>query len=546
MGCINMMADINDEPVGWQTYHGRRSTWSIIFSCISTIVACSWSVQHLNVPGRRDGLWTRFSRSLKWMVINVLFPEFIVIHAILELILAMQAFMEMATKRDYDLKYPWWYRNGRHERTKGNNDLEASRARGDVKWTLTHCFFANMGGIVYQQDSGSFPLTALQIAQGPLIHQNPRISQEKIEDSSKQDWFAKIVAALQFLQLVLSLIVRTCKGLAFSQLETITLGLAVCGAVIYLLYLYKPQNVNTPYEWAEPKQLSKSNTNSHVPIQSQKFQITFDSFWDILVNKSVGKDTINRIPNDNIPISRGGVAHPAIFLLAASSGLFGALHAIAWRFEFPTEVEQILWQTATVVAATSPVLGLITIPFLQVTRSWGNPQEFIRDCLRSLREYSWGASNEERDQAGLVYSKLEKLYAEIGEKREESYKDIFGWEQSPQLARMLLLFTQDETNQQQLGFNPNFTRQFRLLVELMDGTETNKRLFDEARTHVFPRRKAIPHPVNLAVFYATSLLYCLSRLSLLAIAFSSLRRMPSSVYAQTPWIEYIPSFGLSS
>jgi hypothetical protein len=38
------------------------------------------------------------------------------------------------------------------------------------------------------------------------------------------------------------------------------------------------------------------------------------------------------------------------------------MYAIAWHFKFHIAAEKILWQTATVVAAGTLVLGLATIP----------------------------------------------------------------------------------------------------------------------------------------------------------------------------------------
>jgi hypothetical protein len=148
--------------------------------------------------------------------------------------------------------------------------------------------------------------------------------------------------------------VRTNQGLAFSQLETITLGFAVCGVVIYLIYLYKPQKVGarTPLKWqSEPVQ----GESPQVPLRPLHFEKTYDSFWDVLMNErsyaniaqaktgeQVLEQTIKRIPNDNIPISDNSVAYPGVFLLAFTSGLFGAMHAIAWHFEFPSTMEKIL------------------------------------------------------------------------------------------------------------------------------------------------------------------------------------------------------------
>lgn len=90
---------LDDRLVGWQAGNDKRGAWDINSSCLSTIVACTWSVQHLNIPGcqgvRRDGKFMQTLRSVKWMVITILFPELIVIHAIIEFNMASQALRRM-------------------------------------------------------------------------------------------------------------------------------------------------------------------------------------------------------------------------------------------------------------------------------------------------------------------------------------------------------------------------------------------------------------------------------------------------------------------
>ncbi len=230
-------------------------------------------------------------------------------------------------------------------------------------------------------------MTAIQLADELDVFDHGEITTEAIRDKSKTDWFAKGFAALQFSQLALSFMLRTNQGLAFSKLETITLGFAVCGVLTYLIYLNKPQNVGTPLTVTVREERL---AGGHQP----RYKKTYESLWAILTNRRTGADgngKVDRIPNDNIPIWGSSSVHPAIPLLAIASGLFGAIHAIAWNSEFPTAVERILWRTATVVAAGSPIVGLVTIPLAQLAVSSGDPRAFMEDCLRFLREFFWHA-----------------------------------------------------------------------------------------------------------------------------------------------------------
>lgn len=78
------------DVVGWTTGPGARGTLTLVWSCLITIFACTWTVLHLNVPGRQETSFTKTLRKLKWMAINILFPEFIFAKAVCDLRLALE------------------------------------------------------------------------------------------------------------------------------------------------------------------------------------------------------------------------------------------------------------------------------------------------------------------------------------------------------------------------------------------------------------------------------------------------------------------------
>src|SRR6187402_1327261 len=69
-----------------------RGSLNILWSCLFTIVACTWTVQHLNIPEQRDGrdpgwkgdlkwLLRRLWTSLKWMLATMIAPELLLAKA---------------------------------------------------------------------------------------------------------------------------------------------------------------------------------------------------------------------------------------------------------------------------------------------------------------------------------------------------------------------------------------------------------------------------------------------------------------------------------
>jgi hypothetical protein len=80
---------------GWQSYPSRRGTIDIFQGCVFVIVACTWTVQHLNVPATDDSARAVRFRKAKWAAVAVLFPEFILTHAFLERGAAIQSLRVM-------------------------------------------------------------------------------------------------------------------------------------------------------------------------------------------------------------------------------------------------------------------------------------------------------------------------------------------------------------------------------------------------------------------------------------------------------------------
>ncbi|KAJ5620297.1 hypothetical protein N7510_004281 [Penicillium lagena] len=526
----------SEHPVGWQSSPERRGTWDIITSCAITIFACTWSIQHLNVrgPPSRDGTMKTLLRSCKWMVITILFPEFIMAHAFFELKMAVQATERVKRVRAI-ATYPWLIevlfqnRAGNYQKRQDNQHVPKQHYPPKPEWTLEHSYFANMGGLYYDGGEGvCFPLTAFQYAQRSDFFELPDMTKEEIMDKGKQDFFAKGLAVLQISQLVLSLIVRRIQRLPFSQLETFTLGLAVCGVVTYVLYWYKPQGVGVP---VQVKKKRDSDT--------AKFEKTYDSAWKVLRNDESSNQVLtSRIPNDNIP--KGTSAHEAIPVLAVLSAAFGCLHFIAWNFEFPTAVEQLLWRIATVLSITVPVLGLTTIPLAQIPVQTGNPRDFMRHCLYMLRELSWHYPDNDKHKRALeAITELENTYNSPAGNTRRPYKEIFP---SQEIQNILIDFIENEApfdGEDSPELPKNFKSQLRLLIQRMHD-EGPKNLIENAKTDVFPQRSLLPKGVNLGVLYMTSLFYCISRLTIMALALSSLRSMPDKVYVTT-WTMNIPS-----
>ncbi|TQW02731.1 hypothetical protein IF2G_09613 [Cordyceps javanica] len=384
----------------------------------------------------------------------------------------------------------------------------------------------------------------------------------------------------------------------FSQLEMVTLSFAICGIMIYIINIHKPQGIDRA---------------TNISLRDHRYRAakqTHDSLWAILSNrrkdvphKIESKSDPPRIPNDSLPADKStNIVHPVVYPLAGVSAIFGLIHAIAWPFEFPTTEEKLLWRTATIVSAVCPIFALLSIPIAQSTESAGKPELFIIQSLRLLQEYRWhyprnypvneaiealqiifrGIVQDGEDgawrllhyslifavdsaDAGLFLRDVEDFLLLSGR-----YQNLYstpinkpGDDQVRDPGRRLELHDDEkgvsskalnepgndqgtdrrrDRKKLELHDDEEFKRNFARLVKVLYRTD-RKRLRQEARTDMWPRKSKYHRIWNDLILYGTSVLYCISRFVLLGVAFSSLRKMPGKVYVAIDWTSYLPFFG---
>ena len=74
------------EKVGFVPEPDGRGTMGLIHGCFSTIIICTWSALHLNLPADEEKWVATTCRKLKWMAIAIFAPEFIASTAVRELL----------------------------------------------------------------------------------------------------------------------------------------------------------------------------------------------------------------------------------------------------------------------------------------------------------------------------------------------------------------------------------------------------------------------------------------------------------------------------
>ena len=241
-------------------------------------------------------------------------------------------------------------------------------------WTLSHAYYANMGGIRVklghnrrQADEIDYSYyvtgTMLRDPECPktLVEAILRhgLSENDIKDKSNSDPLTKSLAILQILWLVLSMIARKARNIALSQLEIVTLAFAVMAVLIYAVCWDHPQNVDEATLVIAPTDESDLART----VDFLKLGRCDSMFGEILKIWGMGLEYPDRVQNDNLMKRVDGYNNTTLWAVAIAV-IFGGLHCLAWSFEFPTEAERVIWRCASIASATFPGISVAVILFV--------------------------------------------------------------------------------------------------------------------------------------------------------------------------------------
>ncbi|KAE8452661.1 hypothetical protein EG329_013920 [Mollisiaceae sp. DMI_Dod_QoI] len=262
------------------------------------------------------------------------------------------------------------------------------------KWTLTHSYFANMGGFDGFIDNTNFraiqPLCfILYRFRGMQSVSIPFPSRADIEDKGKADLLVKLFAILQISWLVLSVIDRGVMGLPVSQLEVATVAFSTIAIATYLCNLWKPKDVDMPINLLLP-----ANPNKGIAIEWFNQVSFFGIIFDPPKRDYRAGLYKSRVSNDKIRML--GLVPLISITTAISTLFFGGLHCIAWSFDFPSKAESLIWRIASIISASLPCIALFGN--IIVAKHTGNQRRssllFIRSRLENLGKYpkAWWTS----------------------------------------------------------------------------------------------------------------------------------------------------------
>ncbi|KIK42237.1 hypothetical protein CY34DRAFT_805141 [Suillus luteus UH-Slu-Lm8-n1] len=326
--------------------YNSRTLLDILSSCGLTLFASTWTAVHPNIPGVEDGVVLTTFYRLCLMVIALFVPESMTALA------AMQFLSARKATKDFNRAFGAQYAHDRRATWQSElavaliGDIPNSSRSSSAEWTLTHGFFACMGGFVLYIDGE--PRATLNpdelirfVREGSV--KIPVITEADIEDRSKGDVISKGVAILQLVWFVIQLIARYTQDLPVTLLEIDTLGVVALACIAYIFWWKKPKDIGRPYivHW-------NSRTTAPPPRGS-------------LTNKyHSGKRRSFVLPslgaNDGSLFGPHRAGIVSLITGCVSGMVFGGIHCLGWNFLFPRHTEQTLWRVASTGMTCSPLM----------------------------------------------------------------------------------------------------------------------------------------------------------------------------------------------
>jgi len=190
-----------------------RSIWGIIWSCLSTIFACTWIAVHPNIPAPKDTQWAVLRRRMAIMVYALIIPEIIVL----------------------------WAARQRHG---ARHYAKKHQRRG---WTMAHGFFLIMGGFTLHDEQGTalrilVPTELERLSDAGKIEW-PLVTEQEIQDRSKGDYLSKGIVLMHTFWFITQAIVRGAYRLGVTEFEIATLAFTALTGATYYHWWHKPLDV---------------------------------------------------------------------------------------------------------------------------------------------------------------------------------------------------------------------------------------------------------------------------------------------------------------
>jgi len=402
-----------------------RGTWSLLFSCTATFGFCIWTVIHPNILFGATR-WHRFGHKAVLMVESIIYPEFIIVTAFGEWLVALKLHKEwnrlVRDHPDYlGMDGAFFVVMGGFvfdtETTEDSKGSESAPERTESRATLTPAGFLKC------------------LREGRINAKT--FNKAAIVDKSKASNIVKLFSGSQALWLFAACSARWGASLPLSLLEIHILIQVACTFFVFAFWWSKPLDVNepltitlgpeptimlgpepTPTDGGAPptdRAQSPRSPRNRLYIterpSSSIAAVLCKAAYDVVValtpsplgsgfgNTSTSPNAWKDILNSN-----------ALRLLMETFFVFaaGILHAAAWYFKFPTDIERTMWRVCSV--------GLCVL--IPSALSIG----LICDFDEELVDF-WGACHLKQTDFGQIVSGLHNMASGVATKKSKGSRN---------------------------------------------------------------------------------------------------------------------------
>lgn len=301
--------------VGFQRGDKHRSSLDIILSCISTIIICVITAMHFNVPEEPRVHRLEFGKKIQsvdyWKDLAERVSLYAAIFLVPEVIVSLASTEYAFALHDRDVM---------------------QTTRSIEGWTLKHSFFAQMGGFTIGGEtvhSGTEILSwGVELNKGFCENLG-----YEINDKSKADLLAKLLAITQISRFLLETISRAVHSYPISPLEYFTCAQVICALMTYYLWFHKPRNVLEPIQLMTARDVSLQN------VEKKRFSDLSRR------GKHFYRAQIYR--GGSSIFFPGKYATVVVPLIAVAA--VGASALASWKAQYRSSTAHVLWTTCNVV-----------------------------------------------------------------------------------------------------------------------------------------------------------------------------------------------------
>ena len=235
----------NVTTISYQHEPKTRGTVGLLLSCTVTLFLCVWTALHLNIEPlefsrSKLACTSRLVGKIIWGFTALVVPELV-------LTIALHQFL-----------FAWRYRkvlnaslvprdetHGRGSHASGAAEAKATGVKAEVG--LKKAFYAIMGGFAVQgTKSFAITLDIDMLSNEATVEEIRHFPISEINDKSKADYLAKVLACVQACWIVLQCLGRRLNNLPITLLELHTALHVINAIVMYGFWWKKPVDVSQP------------------------------------------------------------------------------------------------------------------------------------------------------------------------------------------------------------------------------------------------------------------------------------------------------------